>query len=122
MKNCRNGLHNTALSLVGLLATLVAIPSTAGGIDHPWRLRLAFVAMDSDVNFVDVGASDDGVTINTGVGGGLGVDIRFGSSRWSLNAAVKYLTTTLVATPADGSSGKIDFDPTIIGLGVAYRF
>jgi len=209
--------------LITLSVALAALPATAGDIERPWRLRLALVSMDSDANFADIGASDDGFAISTGIGGGLsvdleyrasrrlgldfgvlaaspsigtrieigwhgvsvstgitvapvtfglnihltpdsrvdvylgplvayvkynsfelhvgpgasevfhtgddfglganlGVDILLGKGRWSLNATLKYISSTLEATPIGGDTGTVDFDPTIFGVGVGFRF
>jgi outer membrane protein W len=55
-------------------------------------------------------------------GANLGADFRFGKSRWSANAAVKYLDSTFEARPDDGGSGTADFNSTSISLGAGYRF
>lgn len=56
-------------------------------------------------------------------GAGLGADLRFGKSRWSLNAALKYLDSTFEARPDGGdSSGAADFNSTSFSFGVGYRF
>jgi opacity protein-like surface antigen len=55
-------------------------------------------------------------------GAGLGADLRFGKSRWSLNAAVKYLDSTFEAQPDVGDRGEADFDSTSFILGAGYRF
>jgi outer membrane protein W len=57
-----------------------------------------------------------------GFGAVLGLDIGLGSGRWSLVTAIKYLDTTLEASPDDGGVGKTDFDPTIFSVGFGYRF
>ena len=41
---------------------------------------------------------------------------------WSLNTAVRYLDTTLEASPSDGSVGKTDLNPTIFSVGFGFRF
>jgi len=56
------------------------------------------------------------------VGAVLGLDVGLGSGGWSLNAAIRYLDTTLEASPEDGGVGKTDIDPTIFSFGVGYRF
>lgn len=45
-----------------------------------------------------------------------------GEGGWSLNAAFKYLDTTLVATAPDGGIGRTDIDPMIFSVGVGFRF
>jgi outer membrane protein W len=57
-----------------------------------------------------------------GYGAVLGLDIRLGSGRWSLATAVRYLDTTLEASPSDGGVGKTDINPTIFSVGFGYRF
>ncbi len=57
-----------------------------------------------------------------GFGAVLGLDIGLGSGRWSLTTAVRYLNTTLEASPSDGGVGKTDIDPMIFSLGFGYRF
>jgi outer membrane protein W len=57
-----------------------------------------------------------------GFGAVLGLDIGLGSGRWSLATAVRYLGTTLEASPSDGGVGKTDINPTIFSVGFGYRF
>ncbi len=57
-----------------------------------------------------------------GYGAVLGLDIGFGSGRWSLVTAVRYLKSTLEASPDDGDVGKTDLNPTIFSIGFGYRF
>ena len=57
-----------------------------------------------------------------GVGAALGVDIALGGGRWSLTTAVRYLDTSLDASPTGGRSGSADINPTIFSLGFGYRF
>ena len=57
-----------------------------------------------------------------GFGGVVGLDIGLGSGQWSLNAAVRYIDTTLEATSSDGGPGTTDIDPTIYSLGVGVKF
>ena len=57
-----------------------------------------------------------------GFGAVLGLDIGLGSGRWSLTTAVRYLNTTLEASPSDGGVGKTDIDPMIFSVGFGYRF
>ncbi len=57
-----------------------------------------------------------------GVGISAGLDVLLGEGGWSLNAAFKYLDTTLVATAPDGGIGRTDIDPMIFSVGVGYRF
>lgn len=62
--------------------------------------------------------SDDDI----GVGVSLGLDVRLGERGWLLNAAFKYIDTTMVASAPDGGIGKTDIDPMIFSVGVGYRF
>jgi outer membrane protein W len=56
-------------------------------------------------------------------GAGLGADLRFGKSRWSLTAALKYLDSTFEARPeSGGSAGAADFKSTSFSFGAGYRF
>ncbi len=55
-------------------------------------------------------------------GGVVGLDIGLGDGRYVLNAAVRYIDTTLEATSSDGGLGKTDIDPTIYSVGVGFRF
>lgn len=71
----------------------------------PWFLTEGFVA-DDDV----------------GIGIALGLDVRLGEGGWLLNAAFKYLDTTLVASPPDEGIGRTDIDPMIFSVGIGYRF
>jgi outer membrane protein W len=58
-----------------------------------------------------------------GYGVNLGIDIFLGSGgHWALVGNFKYIESTLEATPTDGDTGVTEFDPTIFGLGFAYRF
>ena len=52
----------------------------------------------------------------------LGLDIGLGSGHWSLTTAIRYLDSTLEASPADGGVGQSDIDPMIFSIGVGYRF
>jgi outer membrane protein W len=57
------------------------------------------------------------------VGGVLGLDVGLGGGGWSLNAAIRYLDTTLETSPNEGGDvGVTDIDPTIFSIGVGYRF
>ena len=66
----------------------------------------------------------EGFSAEEGFGWGavLGLDIGLGSGRWSLATAVRYLDTTLEASPSDGGVGKTDINPTIFSVGFGYRF
>jgi len=55
-------------------------------------------------------------------GANLGADLRFGKSRWSTNAALKYLDSTFEARPEGGGSEVADFNSTTFSLGAGYRF
>jgi outer membrane protein len=57
-----------------------------------------------------------------GIGGVVGLDIGLGDGRWSLNAAVRYIDTTLEATSSDGGLGKTDIDPMICSVGFGFKF
>jgi outer membrane protein W len=57
-----------------------------------------------------------------GIGAALGADIALGSGRWSLTTAVRYIDTSLDASPTGGGSGSADINPTIYSLGFGYRF
>lgn len=57
-----------------------------------------------------------------GFGAVLGLDIGLGGGRWSVTSAIRYLNTTLEASPSDGSSGTTDLDPMIYSVGFGYRF
>ena len=57
-----------------------------------------------------------------GIGAVVGLDIGLGSGGWLLNAAVRYIDTTLEATSSDGGLGKTNIDPTIYSLGVGFKF
>ncbi len=57
-----------------------------------------------------------------GYGAVLGLDIGLGSGRWSIVTAIRYLKSTLEASPDDGDVGKTDLNPTIFSIGFGYRF
>ena len=57
-----------------------------------------------------------------GFGGVVGLDIGLGDGQWLLNAAVRYIDTTLEATSLDGGLGTTDWDPMIYSVGVGFRF
>jgi outer membrane protein W len=65
-----------------------------------------------------------------GFGANLGVDLRLGKGRWSLNTNIRYLNTTLEFRPSSGFSAKeaiagsatTDLDPTIFSIGFGVRF
>ena len=84
---------------------------------------VAYVTYD---HFVLVADPDlrEGFSAEEGFGFGaiLGLDIGLGSGRWSLVTAIRYLDTTLEASPDDGGVGKTDFNPTIFSVGFGYRF
>ncbi len=85
---------------------------------------LAYVIYESFAVRIGPGVSESFTTGNDfGFGANLGLDIHLGSGgHWSLVALLKYIDTRLEATPADGDTGVTEFDPTIFGIGVAYRF
>jgi outer membrane protein W len=74
-------------------------------VSDPWFSRDRFVT-DNDV----------------GVGFNVGLDIRLGDAGWALTTALKYLDTTLEASPPDESVGRTAVNPWIFGVGVSYRF
>jgi len=84
---------------------------------------VAYVTYD---HFVLVADPDlrEGFNAEEGFGFGaiLGLDIGLGSGRWSLVTAIRYLDTTLEASPDDGGVGKTDINPTIFSIGFGYRF
>jgi outer membrane protein W len=60
---------------------------------------------------------------DVGFGANLGVDVDLDNNgRWTFNAAIKYIDSTLEGQPSDGDAGRTDFDPTIVGFGFGYRF
>ena len=121
--NCKSPAGAAATMLAGVIAALPATPTIAGAAEGRWHLRLAARATDSGSSAVEVVGGGEDVAIWTNAGGGLGVDIHLGSSgHWSLVGLVRYVDTNLEATPANGDTGVIEFDPTIFGAGVAYRF
>lgn len=63
---------------------------------------------------VDVGARTD-----LGLGANLGADINLGKSRWSLNAAFKYIS---ILTDSGDSDSFAEIDPLIFTFGVGFRF
>jgi outer membrane protein W len=63
---------------------------------------------------VDVGSQTD-----FGLGANFGADINLGKSRWSLNAAFKYIS---ILTDSGDSDSFADFDPLIFTFGVGFRF
>jgi outer membrane protein W len=85
---------------------------------------LAYVVYDSFEVSVGRGVTQSISTENDlGFGANLGVDVHLGNGRhWSLVGNFKYIDTTLEATPAGSATGSTDFDPTIVGFGVGYRF
>lgn len=84
---------------------------------------LAYVRYDGFKLAAGTGIVEEFTTENGfGFGGVVGLDIGLGDGRWSLNASVRYIDTTLEATSSDGGLGKTDIDPTIYSLGVGYRF
>jgi len=84
---------------------------------------LAYVLYDSFELVAGPGLREEFSTSNGfGIGAVLGLDIGLGSGGWSLNTAVRYLDTTLEASPSDGSVGKTDLNPTIFSVGFGFRF
>lgn len=65
-----------------------------------------------------------------GFGANLGVDLKLGKGRWSLNANIRHLATTLEVRPSGSRYTKgivagtatTSLDPTIFSLGVGFRF
>ena len=82
------------------------------------------VNLGAGVYYIGVSASGntnfDPTIDDTGLGGD--PDVRLGNRGWLLNAAFRYLDTTLEASPPDESIGKTDVDPMIFAVGVGYRF
>jgi outer membrane protein W len=57
------------------------------------------------------------------IGAVLGLDIGLGSGPWSLTTAIRYLDSTLEASPTDGGDvGQSDIDPMIFSIGFGYQF
>ena len=85
---------------------------------------LAYVVYDSFTLSAGPGLSESFSSENdVGFGANIGVDVGLDKQgRWTFNASLKYIDTTLEASPSDGSPGKTDFDPTIFGVGFGYRF
>jgi outer membrane protein W len=84
---------------------------------------LAYVTYDRFELVAGPGLREEFSTQNDlGIGAVLGFDIGLGSGRWSLNGAVRYLDTSLEASPSDGGVGKTDLNPTIFSVGFGYRF
>jgi len=84
---------------------------------------LAYVIYNSFELVAGPGLREEFSTQNgLGIGAVLGLDIGLGSGRWSINGAIRYLDTTLEASSSDGGVGKTDIDPTILSVGVGYRF
>jgi outer membrane protein W len=85
---------------------------------------LAYVVYDSFTLTAGPGLSESFRSENDlGFGANLGVDVGLGDNgRWTLSAAIKYIDTTLEANPSDGSAGRTDLDPMIVGFGFGYRF
>jgi outer membrane protein W len=82
--------------------------------------QLAAVRYDSLELEVGTSGVTEEVQVDTdlGVGALIGLDLPFGSSRWMLNATVRYLWTS--AAP-EGSSESIPVDPFIVTLGIGVR-
>ncbi len=58
-----------------------------------------------------------------GFGGVLGLELPFGSGRWSLGASVRYLDAALDLThTVTRDRSTLDFDPWIVELGLSYGF
>ena len=77
---------------------------------------------DSDVR-TGTGGVVISETVDDDVGWGviLGLDWPVQSSRWSLQASLRYIDTTM-AGDAGGEPFESDFDPVIVSIGFAYRF
>ncbi len=84
---------------------------------------IAYVAYSGfDLN-VGPGVHETFYTSNDlGLGANLGIDVFLGRGRWSLYATVKYIDSTLAATPEGGDTGRVDFDPVVLGFGAGFRF
>ena len=85
---------------------------------------LAYIFYSSFDLVVDPWFLTEGFTTDNDVGVGVaaGLDVHLGEGGWLLNAAFKYLDTTLVASPPDGGIGRTDIDPMIFSVGVGSRF
>jgi outer membrane protein W len=57
-----------------------------------------------------------------GMGVVLGLDVGLGDGRWLLTTAVRYIDTSLDASPTAGGPGSADMNPTIFSFGFGYRF
>ena len=56
------------------------------------------------------------------VGAGLGVGVPFGRDRWSFQASLTYLESSLNGNSDNGLSLDSSYDSTIFGFGFGYRF
>jgi outer membrane protein W len=85
---------------------------------------LAYVIYDSFEVSIGHGVRESfSVERDLGFGANFGLDIHLGrAGHWSVIGILKYINSTLEATPSDGDTGITDFDPTIVGVGIAYRF
>lgn len=57
-----------------------------------------------------------------GLGARLGIGVPFGQNRWSFQANLTYLDSSLEGRGANGVRIDSGYDSTILGLGVGYRF
>lgn len=82
--------------------------------------QLALVRYDSLEVEVGMSGVTEEVQVDSdpGIGVLIGLDVPFGTSRWMLNATVRYLETS--AAP-DDASASIRVDPFILTLGVGVR-
>ena len=74
---------------------------------------------------LDVDGQRVGYTVDNEIayGATAGVAYQFGSSNWSLNAELTYLSLDMqVSERGGGSSTQVSFDPVTFGIGVGYRF
>jgi len=119
----RNGVSvSSGITVVPITIGLNVHLTPDGRVDVYLGPVVAYVAYNSFELNVGPGIHEAFDTGNDlGFGGNLGVDVFLGKGRWSLNATLKYIESTLEAAPNDGDTGTIDFDPMIFGVGVGFR-
>ncbi len=102
-------------TLLGALLVVVSAASAtaAESDDGRWRLRVGLVAMDSPSTSVDVGGPGAHVSVDTEVGGGLGVDLEYRvSDRLGIDVGV------LSAAPSIGAHIDIGHGRVRLASGV----
>jgi outer membrane protein len=105
--------HALVTTLLAVATALVTPSASAGDVERPWQLRLAFVTMDSDANLAEVSDSNGGIMINTGIGGGVSVDMEYRASRrLGLDFGV------LAATPSIGTQVEIGWSGVSVSSGI----